>query len=157
MRIIPDWNTYFMNLIGPIASRSKDPNTQVGCVVVGPENNIRSTGYNSFPRGIQDDIPERLERPEKYFWLEHADRNAIYAAARVGTPLEGCKMYLPGLPCMDCARGIIQVGIKEVVYDGKRQQEWALTTPRYVPDFERVKILLSEANVILTEWYKSES
>ena len=58
---------------------------------------------------------------------------------------------------MDCARGIIQVGIKEVVYDGKRQQEWALTTPRYVPDFERVKILLSEANVILTEWYKSES
>ena len=146
-----------MNMIGPISARSKDPNTQVGCVVIGPENNIRSTGYNSFPRGIRDDIPERLERPEKYFWLEHADRNAIYAAARVGTPLERCKMYLPGLPCMDCARGIIQVGIVEVVFDGKRQKEWALTTPRYVPDFERVKILLNEANVILTEWYKSEA
>jgi dCMP deaminase len=102
-------------------------------------------------------VPERYERPEKYMWIEHGDRNAIYAAARVGTPLEGCKMYLPGLPCMDCARGIIQVGIAEVVFDGNRQKEWALTTPRYGPDFERVKILLAEANVTVTEWYAPES
>jgi len=139
-------------MLDVIAARSKDPNTQVGCVIVGPEHNIRSTGYNSFPRGVNDKLPERSERPEKYMWLEHGDRNAIYAAARVGTPLEGCKMYLPGLPCMDCGRGIIQVGIVEVVYDAVRQEAWAKTTPRYVPDFQRVTLLLSEANVKLTEW-----
>lgn len=149
-RQIPDWDTYFMNLLGPIASRSKDPNTHVGCVIVGPDNNIRSTGYNSFPRGIDDTVLERLERPEKYMWIEHGDRNAIYAAARVGTPLDGCKMYLPGLPCMDCGRAIIQVGIVEVVYDAAWQEEWETKTPRYVPDFMRVKILLSEGGVKLT-------
>lgn len=154
MRQVPDWNTYFMSLLSGIASRSKDPNTQIGCIIAGPDHNIRSTGYNSLPRGVRDDIPERYERPEKYMWIEHGDRNAIYAAARVGTPLNGCTMYLPGLPCMDCGRGIIQVGIVEVVYDGAKQDEWAKTTPRYVPDFERVRKLLSEADppVKLTEW-----
>jgi len=154
-RTIPDWDSYFMGMLEPISRRSKDPNTQVGCVITGSDHNIRSTGFNSFPRGIQDDVPERLERPEKYFWIEHGDRNAIYAAARVGTPLQGCKMYLTGLPCMDCARAIIQVGIVEVIYDGNRQDEWAKTTPKYVPDFERVKILLHEAGIILTEWRES--
>jgi dCMP deaminase len=152
MKEIPDWNTYFMRLLGPIAARSKDPNTQIGCIITGPDHNIRSTGYNSFPRGIRDDVPERFERPEKYMWIEHGDRNAIYAAARVGTPLEGCIMYLPGLPCMDCGRGIIQVGIVEVVYDAIRQEEWEKTTPRYVPDFLRVRGLLAEAGVKVTPW-----
>lgn len=146
-----------MNLLGPIASRSKDPNTHVGCVIVGPDNNIRSTGYNSFPRGIDDTIPERLERPEKYMWIEHGDRNAIYAAARVGTPLDGCKMYLPGLPCMDCGRAIIQVGIVEVVYDAVWQEDWETKTPRYVPDFQRVKILLNEGGVRLTPFRRETS
>lgn len=155
MRQIPDWNTYFMNLLEPISSRSKDPNTQVGCVIAGPDNGIRSTGYNSFPRGINDNVPERLERPEKYFWLEHGDRSAIYAAAKVGTPLDGCKMYLTGLPCMDCARAIVQVGIVEVIYDALKQEKWAKTTPKYTPDFDRVKILLKEAKVVLTPWYSS--
>ena len=87
-----------MRMLGPISTRSKDPHTQIGCVIAGPDKNIRSTGFNSFPRGIKDDVPERLERPEKYLWIEHADRNAIYAAARCGTPLDGCSMYLPALP-----------------------------------------------------------
>jgi dCMP deaminase len=124
----------------------------MGCVIVGPDNNVRSTGYNSFPRGVIDDIPARLERPEKYMWIEHADRNAIYAAARVGTPLQGCRIFLPGLPCMDCGRAIIQVGIVEVVISKVRQEEWIKTTPRYVPDFERVEILLAEAGVTVTRW-----
>lgn len=151
--MIPDWNEYFMRMLPLISSRSKDPNTKVGCVIAGPDNNIRSTGYNSFPRGIRDDVPERLERPEKYTWIEHGDRNAIYAAARVGTPLQGCKMYLTGLPCMDCARAIIQVGIVEVIYDGANQELWATTAPRYGPDFERVRVLMEEAGVVLSPWY----
>ncbi len=144
-------------MLGPISSRSKDPNTQIGCIIAGPDHNIRSTGYNSFPRGVRDDIPERYERPEKYMWIEHGDRNAIYAAARVGTPLEGCTMYLPGLPCMDCGRAIIQVGIVEVVYDIDYQVEWEKTTPRYVPEFERVRVLLPEGNVKLTPWSATNS
>lgn len=157
IRTIPDWHTYFMAMLGPVASRSKDPNTQIGCIITGPDHNIRSTGYNSFPRGIRDDVPERLERPEKYMWIEHGDRNAIYAAARVGTPLEGCTMYLPGLPCMDCGRAIIQVGIVEVVYDELWQKGWEERTPRYVPDFERVVTLLQEGKVKLTPWRSSDN
>ena len=149
---IPCWNTYFINMLENISLRSKDPNTHTACIIVGPDMNIRSTGYNSFPRGIDDTNISRYERPEKYFWIEHADRNAIFAAAKCGTPLDGCKMYLTGLPCCDCSRAIIQVGIIEVIYDYFRHEAWEKTTPKYVPDFERVKIMLQEAGVKLTPW-----
>jgi len=152
MSNIPDWDTYFMALLDPIASRSKDPNTKFGSLIVGPENNIRSSGFNSFPRGIRDAVPERLERPEKYMWIEHGERNAIFAAARIGTPLMGSKIYQLGLPCMDCGRAIIQVGIVEVIYDAARQEEWEKTTPRYAPDFARVRTLLAEGDVKMTPW-----
>jgi dCMP deaminase len=149
-RTIPSWNEYFMAMLDPISNRSKDPNTQVSCLIVGPDNNIRATGYNSFPRGIQDDVSERFERPEKYFWMEHAERNAFYAAARIGTPLMDSRMYMKGLPCMDCGRGMIQVGIREIIYNAPWQLEWEKTTPRYVPDFSRVRILLGEGGVTIT-------
>jgi dCMP deaminase len=155
MKEIPDWNTYFMSLLGPLSSRSKDPNTQVSCVIVGPEHNIRATGYNSLPRGVRDDaeiFPERFERPEKYMWIEHAERNAIYSAARIGTPLAGSRLICQLLPCMDCGRAIIQVGIVEIVYDADRQRIFETTTPRYVPDFERVRSMLTEAGVKVTPW-----
>lgn len=152
MRIVPSWDAYYMGMLESIASRSKDQNTQVGCFIVGPDNAVRATGFNNFPRGINDEVPERHERPEKYFWMEHAERNAMYSAAKIGTPLEGCHTYQPGLPCMDCARGIIQVGIVEVIYDAVKQDAWAKTTPKYVPDFERVRTLLGEAGVKLTAW-----
>jgi dCMP deaminase len=148
----PDWDKYFMDMIDLISSRSLDPNTKVGAIIVDEKNFIVSTGYNSFPSGVNDSVPERYERPEKYFWIEHGDRNAIYAAARRGTKLDGTRMYLPGLPCMDCARGIIQSGIVEVIINKTRQDAWALTTPKYGPDFARVKTLLSEAGVKLREW-----
>jgi dCMP deaminase len=141
-----------MNMLGPISARSKDPNTQIGCIIAGPDHNIRSTGYNSLPRGVNDDLAERYERPAKYKWIEHADRNAIYAAARVGTPLLGCSMYLSGIPCMDCGRGIIQVGISEVIYDHAKQLDWETRTPQYLEDFLMVRVLLDEANVMLTPW-----
>lgn len=151
---IPDWDTYFMNLLEPISSRSKDPNTKVGCVIVSKDNNIISTGYNSFPRGICDDKAERFERPEKYLWIEHGDRNAIYAAARVGTALEGSRMYLTGLPCMDCSRAIIQVGIKEVIYDADKQAKWEKTNTPYNATSYKTKQMLEEGKVALTAWWK---
>ena len=89
--------------------------TQIGAVIVGKDKEIVSTGYNSFPRGIDDNIRERQERPEKYFWFEHAERNAIYNAARIGVSTKGCTMYLScGVPCSDCARGIINAGIVRI-------------------------------------------
>ena len=110
------WNYRFMEIALHISTWSKDPNTKVGCVVVGPNKEIRSEGYNGFPRGVNDDIPERNIRPEKYSFYEHSERNAIYAAGRFGASLDGCTLYVTMPPCADCARGIIQSGIKHVYY-----------------------------------------
>lgn len=121
------WHTYFLDMLDHISSKSKDKNTKVGCVIVGKDNEIRSTGYNSFPRGLNDDVPTRQIRPEKYFWFEHAERNAIYNAALVGIKLKGCRIYLNGIPCVDCARAIIQCGIKKVIiYKSSRNEEFEL-------------------------------
>lgn len=123
------WHEYFFELNKIIKSKSKDPNTKVGCVIVGPDNEIRSTGYNSFPRGLNDEVPERKERPEKYLWIEHAERNAIYNAARMGTPLAGTTIYMDGIPCLDCARAIIQAGIKKIIYSAEEHAKW--NSPKY--------------------------
>lgn len=136
------WDQYFMDIALAVSMRSKDRSTKVGCVLVGPDNEIRSTGYNSFPRGINDDAPERHERPEKYLWTEHAERNAVYAAARVGTPLKGCRAYLPWFPCMDCARALVQSGINELI-----AVQPDLNDPRWGEDFKRVGTLMAEAGV----------
>jgi dCMP deaminase len=124
-----DWIEYFTSLAEQVKLKSKDQSTQIGAVIVGTDNEVLSTGYNSFPRGLDDSKPERQERPEKYFWFEHAERNAIYNAARVGTSLIDSTIYLTsGLPCMDCARGIVNSGIK-IVYcksecTTKNKEKW---------------------------------
>jgi dCMP deaminase len=146
-RAVPNWDEYYLKVCRVIASRSKDPATQVGCVIVGPAHEIRSTGYNSFPRGIRDDVPERLERPEKYLWMEHAERNAIYNAARAGTPLEGCTIYIEIMPCMDCTRAIVQAGIREVVIDAGRMNQYA--SEYYDQHFRSARVLLEEAGIAI--------
>ncbi len=109
------WHETFLEICDVIAKRSKDQSTQVGSVIVGPDHEIRSVGYNCFARGIDDNKQERQERPEKYFFFEHAERNAIYNAARIGVPLKGCTLYVQWPPCADCARAIIQSGISVVI------------------------------------------
>ena len=145
------WNRYFLDMLPLIASRSKDPHTQMGAIIVGPKNEIRATGYNSFPRGIKDDVPERLERPEKYLWIEHAERNSIFAAARVGVPLEGCKIYISALPCMNCSRAIIQSGITDIIVDGEFQEKYC--SPQYNPEQLKSIKLLEEAGVTVVYEY----
>jgi len=98
------------------AHMSNDEKTHVGAVILSPEGTIISVGANSLTRGVPN-TPEVQERPEKYYWFEHAERNAIFEAAKLGIPLEGSVMYTNGIPCVDCARAIVQSGIKEVVYD----------------------------------------
>ena len=124
MRQVPGWDEYYLDICKVVAARSKDPNTQIGCVIAGPAHEIRSTGYNSLPRGIRDDVPERLERPTKYLWMEHAERNAIYNAARCGTPLEGCTLY---------------------VISGARMSQYS--SEYYDEHFRNVEVLFQEAGV----------
>ena len=111
-----NWTEYFLNLAEQIKLKSKDQSTQIGAVIVGIDNEVLSTGYNSFPRGLDDNRPERQERPQKYFWMVHAEINAIVNAARIGIPIKNSIIYLTcGLPCADCAKAIINAGIKKIV------------------------------------------
>jgi dCMP deaminase len=145
MREIPSWDVYYLDICRVVATRSKDPNTQIGCVIVGPAHEIRSTGYNSFPRGIQDDVAARLERPAKYLWIEHAERNAICNAARAGTATEGCTLYVEIMPCMDCARAVVQAGINQVVVCDERMRQYS--SQYYNEHFGLVEVLFREAGV----------
>lgn len=104
-----------MQLARHVGEWSKDRSRRVGCVVVGPDNEIRAIGYNGFPRNIDDQKEQRHLRPAKYLWTEHAERNAIFSAARVGIALKDCRLYLPWFPCMDCARAIVQAGLIELI------------------------------------------
>ena len=118
------WDEYYIKMAMLIATKSKDPSTQVGCVIVGPDHEVRSTGFNGFPRGVNElahatdhILSDRWERPAKYEWIEHAERNAVYNAARVGVPLKGCTAYInwEPYPCVNCTKAFIQSGIMEVV------------------------------------------
>jgi dCMP deaminase len=111
----PSWDDTFIELCYTIAERSKDRSTKVGCVIVGPNRELRSMGYNGMPRDVDDDVERRHQRPQKYLYMEHGERNAIYNAARMGTSLDGCSLYVLGPPCARCTRAIIQSGIKEVI------------------------------------------
>ena len=141
-----DWDDYFMSIAYLIAIKSKDERTHIGAVIVGPNKEIKSTGYNSCVRGLNDNITERQQKPEKYYWFEHGERNAIYNATLIGTSLKGCKMYTNGIPCMDCARGIIQAGITEVIVDKEWNEEngetWSGHARRTILMFEEVGIKL---------------
>jgi dCMP deaminase len=96
-------------------------------------------GWNGFPRGVDDDVDERHERPAKYLWTEHAERNAIYNAAAIGAATAGCTMYLPWYPCTGCARAIIQSGISEVVCV---EPDWGDST--YATEFAVTKEMFND-------------
>ena len=110
------WDEYFMGVAILASMRSKDPNTQVGACIVSPEHKILSMGYNGFPLGCSDDefTWEREGDDNKYFYSTHSELNAILNY-RGGT-LEGAAIYVTLFPCNECAKAIIQAGIKEVVY-----------------------------------------
>ena len=110
-----NWDERWMDMAQLVGSWSKDRSRKVGAVIVDSENNLIQIGWNGFPRGINDDVETRHQRPEKYHWTEHAERNAINNAAAMGNSTAGCKIYLPWFPCVGCARSIIQAKITEVI------------------------------------------
>jgi len=115
--IVPSakWDARFLRLAAEVGSWSKDPSTKVGCVIVGPDREIRSTGYNGPPRGIDDAVEARWRRPEKYLWVIHAEANAVAHAARIGVSLKGCTVYSTFFPCATCAGLLVQAGVAAVV------------------------------------------
>jgi len=115
-----DWDTYFMAIAKLSAKRSKDPSTQVGACIVGLDNRILSIGYNGAPNGFNDDdFPwKRNGNPleTKYLYVVHAERNAILNYRGHRKDFEKAKIYVDLFPCNECAKEIIQSGIKEVIY-----------------------------------------
>lgn len=127
-----------------VSTWSKDPSTKVGAVVVGSKRQILATGYNGFPRGI-DDTDERLtNRDLKYNYVVHAEMNAIYNASYTGTLLDGSSIYVHGLPvCNECCKGIIQVGINRVfVSEGCLSKK-----PHWYESWEKSERMFAEAGV----------
>ena len=140
------WDEYFINIAEQVKLKSKDRKTQIGVVVVGKDNEIVSTGYNSFPRGINDNLNERQERPEKYFWFEHAERNAIYNAAGIGVSTLGTTMYMTcGMSCSDCARAIINSGVSKIVLrkgKGAKGDKWNESSIRSIQMFKEAGVIV---------------
>lgn len=138
----------FVPAVLAIAQMSKDRSTKVGALALGPGREIRSAGYNGFPRGVNDDVEERHDRPLKLQVTAHAEENAVAQAARSGVSLEGCTLLVSTLyPCSTCARLIIQAGIRQVValkVDSTRMERWA-------DEWEVSKQMFAEAGVEFSE------
>jgi dCMP deaminase len=120
------WDDTIMFMAKVIAQRSKDPNTQVGCCIVDDKHRIIGSGYNGFPRGCDDDLFPWLKEKDsivmnKYGYVVHAEQNAILNSSRMD--LEGTIMYVTHHPCNECAKFIIQSGIKEVLFNTDPQPE----------------------------------
>ena len=137
------WDEYFMGVALLAAKRSKDPNTQVGACIVDADNVIISTGYNGFPIGCSDDeFPwDREGEQTKYPYVVHAELNAILNSA--GKSLRGAKIYVDLFPCNECAKAIIQSGIKEVIYLSDKYAD--------TPGTQASKWMLKSAGVAMTQ------
>ena len=119
------WDEYFMAMAKLSALRSKDPNTKVGACIVDQDHKVVSNGYNGMPRGI-DETKVSWNKGEgldsKYLYVCHAEFNAILNT-RNGASLRGCRLYVTLFPCNECAKAVIQTGIKEVIYLDNKYQD----------------------------------
>lgn len=143
------WDEYFMGVAILSSMRSKDPGTQVGACIVSPNNKILSMGYNGFPIGCSDDeFPWNREGEpldNKYFYSTHSELNAILNYR--GGSLENCKIYVTLFPCNECAKAIIQSGIKEIVYGCDKYADTSSVIAS--------KRMLTTAGVKITEYSKT--
>jgi len=144
------WDRRFIKLANEIATWSKDESTKVGSVIIGNHKKPLSFGYNGLPRGVNDNIPERQKRPAKYYYFEHAERNAIYNS---DNNLEGSTIYVTHFPCADCARAIIQNQIKRVVVDSTHgaNSNWAIRRPDAHESMKASIAMFAESGVTVTE------
>lgn len=138
------WDHRYLQLAEEVGQWSKDPSTKIGCVVVGDKGQVLAQGYNGFPRNIDDSMERLKNRELKLKYVVHGEMNAIYNACYNGISLEGSTMYVTGLPtCSDCAKGVIQVGIKRVVWPKKLED----VEERWKKSIELTKTMFDEAGV----------
>ncbi len=130
------------------ASKSHDPSTQNGALLVTPIGTAFAADHNRFPDGVVE-TPERLERPLKYEYVEHAERNVIFRIARLGISAENLIMVCPWAPCADCARAIIQTGIKELI---THKQAHDRSPERWREQIDRAVGMLKEGAVKFTAY-----
>jgi len=127
------WDKRYLRLAKEVATWSKDPSSKVGAVAIGSKGQVLSQGYNGFPRGIADTKYRLANKEVKYKYVVHSEMNVIYNANYNGVSLDGSTLYVTGLPtCSDCAKGVIQVGVKRVVMEvteipSKWKESWELT------------------------------
>jgi len=140
----PSWDVWFMGMVYDTARKSKDPSTKIGAVIVKDKRPILF-GYNGLPRKVKD-LPERMVRPVKYRWTEHGERNAIYCGARFGIATDETTMYTQSIPCMECARGVINSGIIKIVVH-KQTEDLFNDHPEWAKDCELSRSMLAEAGV----------
>ena len=144
------WDQRYLALAKEVSTWSKDPSTQVGAVTVGSKKEVLSQGFNGFPRGINDSDERYNNRDIKYKLVVHAEMNAIYNATYSGTSLDGATLYVYGLPiCSECAKGIIQVGIKKVVVEkSKELDNWneSVQLSQKMFDEAGVKLIINPKN-----------
>jgi dCMP deaminase len=129
------WTRRYLDIAKEVATWSKDPSRQIGAIAVGDKGQILSQGYNGFPRGVKDTDDRYNNREDKYKYVVHGEMNCIYNACNSGVSLNGSTLYVTGLPvCSECAKGIIQVGIRKVVME----------YPNDIPDFWRESVELTK-------------
>jgi len=142
------WDEYYINMLEVVSLKSKDT-TKTSAIIVGPNNEIRSTGYNGAPRGFNDYDKSKFQKPEKYYWTEHAERNAIYNAARVGTSVDNCCIFVSHFPCIDCARGIVNSGIIRVIVSNKNLDAFSHKDSMYYEHKNRTIEMFRQTKVTL--------
>ena len=141
------WSDYYMDFAKLAATKAKHT-TKVGAVLVGLEGEIRLTGFNGVPRGVED-TPDRTSGPDRHKWHSHAEQNIIAFAAREGIRTAGCTIYVTHFPCSSCARSLIQAGVSSVVY-GNGQ------TSMPADEFSAALLMFREAGVELTSFEELE-
>ena len=144
------WDQRYLSLAKEVSTWSKDPSTQVGAVTVGSKKEVLSQGFNGFPRGIHDTDERYNNRDIKYKLVVHAEMNAIYNATYSGASLDGATLYVYGLPiCSECAKGIIQLGIKKVVVEkSKELDNWneSVQLSKEMFDESGVELIITNKN-----------
>ena len=131
------WDVRYLGLAKEVSRWSKDPSTKIGAVAICKQGQVLAQVYNGFPRGVKDDLTRYTNKETKYKYVVHAEENVIFNATYNGVSLNGATLYVYGLPiCSDCAKGVIQVGIKRVViphdeYPEKWVESWRDTTEMF--------------------------
>lgn len=136
------FDEYFMRMVYLVASKSKDPSSKIGAILV-KNGNVVSSGFNGLPQKVIDFSSRYLNKEIKYQMVAHAECNSIYYAARHGISTAGASLYTNGLVCCECSKAVIQAGITRIIY----HEQFAGMNDKWIKSVEFSKIMLDEAGV----------